>query len=551
MLSTFAPLLLAALAAGDGPWLRVNNVGYRPDDPKIAVLSSARPLEGTFRVGGLEAPIGPDQGAWGPFAHNYRLDFSALRAPGRHRIHFGAVESPEFTIGPDVFDPASAALLDFIRRQRCGPEPVAGMRPCHLQDAIDTTSGARLDLTGGWHDAADRLKHMITTSYCVAALLLCEREDARAEGRYGASLIRRLHPAPDVVYVQIGDDRDHMPPQALPPDDQSDYGHGPGGPRSAWRATGAPEGPRFQNQSNGLANLAGRCAAALALAGDLDAARSLERLARSRPGCAMSVPVKAPYHYGETTYSDDLEWAAVELHRATRDPAFLDLAIAAADAAADNPGMGYARHGHYEFFPYVNLAHWRLYPLVGPEVKDRLAGYYRTGLERVRRRAERNPYRAGTPFVWCSTNDVIAFATQARLYQAMTGDDRYRTLAAEARDWIFGRNPWGVSMVVGVPDSPGLASSRPHFVEHRLGVRLPVGGLVDGPVTRAINDGLKFEPFGADPLSPFQSEVAVYHDVFADFSTNEPILDGSVSLLLLLDLWPRQSPGNDRAPGAK
>ena len=107
--------------------------------------------------------------------------------------------------------------------------------------------------------------------------------------------------------------------------------------------------------------------------------------------------------------------------------------------------MGKTKHGHYEFFPYVNLAHWRLYPLVDDATKKELAGFYRTGLERVRALAERNPYRLGTPLVWCSTNDVIAFATQAVLYEQMTGDRTYRAMATEARDWIFGRNPWGVS----------------------------------------------------------------------------------------------------------
>jgi hypothetical protein len=274
----------------------------------------------------------------------------------------------------------------------------------------------------------------------------------------------------------------------------------------------------------------------MALSGDLDVARSLYRLAQAHPGAAMSIPVRSPYYYGESTYLDDLEWAAVELYRATREPSFLDQAIAYADKAGDNPWMGMERHGHYEFFPYVNLAHWRLYPLVGSPVKERLAQYYCAGLERIRQRALRNPYRIGTPLVWCSTNDVVAFATQARLYELMTGDTSFRALAAEARDWIFGRNPWGVSFVLGVPRE-GVAASRPHHLFYKLAHRLPVGGLVDGPVMRSINESLKFSAFGTDPLAHFQSEVAVYHDEFADFSTNEPIIDGTVSLLLLLDLW--------------
>lgn len=521
---------------GPGPWIRVNQVGYLPGDPKVAVLSGPGPLAGTFRVGDFQADIGPDQGAWGPFAHNYRLDFSAVRGPGRFRVRFGEVESPEFSVGPDAYAKVPDALLRFMQIQRCGDDPIAGEPKCHLQDAIDVHTNEKVDLVGGWHDAADRLKHMITTSYCVGALRLVRGESAQAEARHGAPLIKKLHPKPDVIYVQVGDDRDHRPPATLWHDDRSDYGHGPGGPRSAWPATGKPEGPKYKNASTGKASLAGRCAAVMALMGDVETARSMYKLARESPGVAMSVPVLAPHYYGESSDQDDLEWGAVELYRATKEPRFLADAVAHADRAGDNAWMGKDAHGHYEFFPYVNLAHWRLHELVEPDVQARLAGYYRAGLGRIRDRALKNPYRIGTPIVWCSTNDVIAFATQARLYEAMTGDDRFRGLAAEARDWIFGRNPWGVSFVIGVPEG-GVASSRPHHMFHRLAKRLPVGGLVDGPVTRAINESLKFSPFENDPLAPFQSDFAVFHDEYADFSTNEPIIDGTVSLLLLLDVW--------------
>jgi hypothetical protein len=518
---------------GDGgPWIRVNQVGYLPGDPKIAILSSGRPLEGTFRVGELTADIGADLGAWGPFAHNYRLDFTSVDEPGEYRVAFGDVESPRFRIGPDAYRDVPAKLLEFMQLQRCGDNPVTGEK-CHQQDGFDVTTGERVDLVGGWHDAGDRLKHMITTSYCVAALFLADAED---EARHGAALIKKIHPSPDVIYVQIGDDRDHMPPETLWHDDQSDYGRGPGGPRAGWRALGKPDGPKYQNASTGVANLAGRSAAAMALAGELDAARSMYRLAQARPGVAMSVPVRAPYYYGESSYFDDLEWAAVELFLATKDEKFLREALEYAHQAAGNPWMGLDKHGHYEFFPYVNLAHWRLYPHVDAAAQAKLAEYYREGLERIRLRAEKNPYRFGTPLVWCSTNDVVALATQATLYEQMTGDKRYRELAAEARDWIFGRNPWGTSFVIGVP-AGGVAASRPHHLFWKLKGHLPVGGLVDGPVTKEINDSLKFSSFDGDELARFQCDVAVYHDLFADFSTNEPIIDGTASLLLLVHLW--------------
>jgi len=168
-----------------------------------------------------------------------------------------------------------------------------------------------------------------------------------------------------------------MPPSTLWHDDRSDYGRGPGGPRAAWRATRQPEGPKYQNNSDGLANLAGRSAVAMALAGDAGTARSLYRLAQSKLGCAMSVPVKSKYYYGESTYQDDLEWAATELFIATKDDAFRNEAMNYARQAGVNPWMGRDRHGHYEFFPYVNLAHWRLWPHVGPAERRRTATFWR------------------------------------------------------------------------------------------------------------------------------------------------------------------------------
>lgn len=527
-----SPAVAADTQPAAGPWIRVNLIGYLPDDPKIAVLSGDEPLKGSFTVGDFMADIGPDCGAWGPFRHNYRLDFSAQNKPGRYEVRFGKTASPSFVIGKEAFDKVPPKLLEFMQLQRCGDNPVTGKK-CHQKDAIDTETGKAYDMVGGWHDAADRIKHIITTSYCVAALQLAGAAD---EARYGVAFLKKLHPDPDSIYVQISDDRDHSMGMELWHQDSVDYGWGKGGARPAWPATGKPEGPKHKNKSSGKASLAGRFAAAFALLGEVETAESCYRLAKKYPGNAMSVPVKAPYHYGESTWQDDVEWGATELYRVTKKPQYLTDAIEAAHADGVSPWMGKDRHGHYEFFPYVNLGHWRLYPLVEKPEQEKLAGYYRTGLERVEAKAKQNPYRLGTPLVWCSCNDVVAFATQAVLYEKMTGDTRFRSIAAEARDWIFGRNPWGVSFVIGVPEG-GPCSSKPHHMFYRLNYRLPAGGLVDGPVYKDINDSLKFSPFDDDAYARFQSDVAVYHDCFADFSTNEPIIDGTVSLLLMLEVW--------------
>ena len=249
-------------------WIRANQIGYLPDDPKIALLSAQFPV-GNFHCRDFRAAIGEDCGAWGPFAHNYRLDFSALHTPGTYQVQFGDQQSLPFKIGDDAYESVPEKLLEFMQLQRCGNNPVTGVK-CHQLDAVDSITNEKVDLVGGWHDAADRLKHMITTTYCVAALYLA---GATEEADYGAMLVRKIFQQPDRLYVQIGDDRDHMPPAPCGTMIRVIMDLGREGARR-WRATGKPEGPKYQNQSTGLATSRAQCAA-LTLADDLEASRAL------------------------------------------------------------------------------------------------------------------------------------------------------------------------------------------------------------------------------------------------------------------------------------
>src|SRR5206468_1052518 len=116
---------------------------------------------------------------------------------------------------------------------------------------------------------------------------------------------------------------------------------------------------------------------------------------------------------------------------------------------------------HYQFYPFMNAGHFALHALVDDGVRAELAGHYRQGLEAAARLAERNPYGVGVPFIWCSNNLVVAVATQAFLYERMTGEVRFRSLLRAHWDWLLGRNPWGVSMFTGLPED-GAFPRNPH-----------------------------------------------------------------------------------------
>src|SRR5690606_4969912 len=144
---------------------------------------------------------------------------------------------------------------------------------------------------------------------------------------------------------------------------------------------------------------------------------------------------------------------------------------------------------HYQYYPFINLGHYELAKHVDSKGKAELMGYYQDGIEQVWGRAKQNAFYRGVPFIWCSNNLTVAFAIQCLWYQDLTGDQQYAELAQANIDWLFGLNPWGTSMVYGLP-SWGDTPTDPHSAFTHL-KNYPIdGGLVDGPVYTQIFENL-------------------------------------------------------------
>jgi len=82
---------------------------------------------------------------------------------------------------------------------------------------------------------------------------------------------------------------------------------------------------------------------------------------------------------------------------------------------------------------------------------------------------------------------------------------------------------------------PGAIPVDPHSAFTHL-KNYPIdGGLVDGPVYGSIYKSLiGIQLKDADEYADWQSDLAVYHDDYGDYSTNEPTMDGTASLIYLL-----------------
>ena len=576
------------------PVVRINQLGYLPDGLKVAVACAldAERITG-FRVEDERGRVvhGPqavtDAGAFGPCRTTYRLDFSAVRTPGRYVVIAtgpgGEARSPAVKIDAMAYVASADTLLAYMRQQRSGYNPYF-RDSVHRKDGIIVDDPARagqfINVSGGWADAGDYLQYVATSSYATFTMMMAYRDnphaygdghDARGlpgsngvpdvldEARHGLDWLLRMFPSDDQMYNQLGDDRDHSYLD-LPPNDSSDYGWGKGGYRPVYPCTGQPQGiVRTKNRSTGKASTAGKYAAAFALGAQLwaerdpaFAAKLRERAAaayevgRKHPGVCQTAPGGSPYFYEEDNWVDDMELGASQLYALTGQARYLREAVEYARQEPVTPWMGADTANHYQWFPWHNNGHYEVWRGAGrandAATRRLMADYYRQGLQKVVDRGQ-NGFRIGIPFIWCSNNLMASFATQAMLYRQMTGDTRFLEYEAAALDWLFGANPWGTSMVVNLPHD-GVWSKDPHtVVALQFGPESQTGGLLDGPVYRSIYENLKgIALHDADEFAAYNTGFIVFHDDMGDYSTNEPIMDGTANLSYLLSaMVPRPS----------
>ncbi|HEU4747781.1 MAG TPA: glycoside hydrolase family 9 protein [Gemmatimonadaceae bacterium] len=556
--------------------IRVNQLGYLPDAPKVAVVCALDSVEvRTFsltRSGSAHVVERPVVAArpFGPCVTAYRLDFSDVRTEGDYRLAAGTAAPVMVRIRRDAYAGAADTLLYYMREQRSGYNPVF-RTVVHLYDGIVVDDSARagrfVPVTGGWADASDYLQYVMTSANATYVMMMAYRDHPRAfadafdarglpggngiadvldEARHGLTWLLRMFPSDDEMYNQLGDDRDHNY-WDLPHTDSSNYGWGHGRERPVYPCTGKPQGLfTNKNRSNGFASTAGKYASAFALAASLFRARdpafsgrlqqralAAYEIGKRKPGVCQGAPARAPYFYEEDNWVDDMELAAAELYALTRDKRYLRDALAYAAREPVTPWMGADTARHYQWYPWHNNGHYAIWRNARAEDRQTVAEYYRKGLTAVVLRAD-NAFRIGIPFIWCSNNLMASFATQAYLYRRMTGDNQFREYEQAALDWLFGTNPWGVSMVIGLPHNGAFARDPHSVVAKEMKIEL-TGALLDGPVYRSIYQNLRgIRLHEADEYAPFNTGFIVYHDDVGDYSTNEPIMDGTANLSYLL-----------------
>jgi len=234
--------------------------------------------------------------------------------------------------------------------------------------------------------------------------------------------------------------------------------------------------------------------------------------------------------------------AAAEMYSTFGKSDYLEQAVNYGRLEPVTPWMGVDSARHYQWYPFINLGNYHL-AVQNNDMKAQkeFIRNMRTGLWRVKQRAEGDAFLNGIPFIWCSNNLTVAFITQCRLYNEITGSDEFLEIETAMRDWLFGVNPWGASMIVGYP-ADGDTPADPHSAFTHLHNMPITGGIVDGPIYSSIYNSLIGVYLAKeDEYAPFQSNVVVYHDDYADYSTNEPTMDGTASMCYYMGYLSKQA----------
>lgn len=577
-----ASLIFSFIPKGNtNEWIRINRLGYIPKGIKVAVwcgkdassIDSFDLIDSSSGKVVFKGKAGKSFGAYGPFENTYRLNFSSFRKAGTYYVKAGKAISPSFKINKDVYKGTADFCLFYLRQQQSGFNPFL-KDSCHTHDGYTMygpmPDSTHIDVVGGWHDASDYLQYSATSANATWHLLAAYRDfpdvftdkkkengldgkdtipDVLDEAKWGLDWLLKMHPRPDWMFNQLGDDRDHRG-MRIPGEDTF---YGKGFERPVYFINGEPQQRgKFMNHTTGTSSTAAKFASAFSLGATLfeksnpsfaneltNHAKSAIKYALIKPGVTQTVSVLSPYIYAEDNWTDDMELAFAMLAKSANNYNYnrtqlLDSSIKYSKEEKVTPWFYRDTANHYQYYPFINLGHYELAKQLKGKERDSIVSYYKQGIADVWSRAKENAFYRGVPFIWCSNNLTTSFAIQCIWYQKLSGDNSFSQLEQANIDWLFGCNPWGTSMVYGLP-SGGDTPVDPHSAFTHIGHYPIYGGMVDGPVYTSIYKNLiGIKLYNDDPYAQFQSNLAVYHDDYGDYSSNEPTMDGTASLVYLL-----------------
>ncbi len=548
-------------AAEPGQAVLVDQVGYRPDDPKEAVV---RADEATFEVvdaasgetvtsGDLSAPT--DDDASGDTVRHATFD---VREPGTYRLAAGdgAAQSREFEVGAGIYGRTLAEICRRYTLRRANTrieDPVTDLAygPGHPQDREARLyfdgefrdEGERVDVHGGWYDAGDYGKYVTPGAVTVAQLLLAyerdpdtfesgqlslpagvstaEREaglpDLLAEAKFELEWLERMQRPDGAVYHKVAG-RSWPAMDTRPSEDTQ--------PRYV-----------FGLSTYGTGMVAGAMAMAARAYREFDADFADRMLASARDAFAFLEANPDPVFrrddgqnagsggYAKETDRTERFWAAAELLKTTGDARFTEYLESelAPQFEATPPAVSWANT--------LLLGHWAYYTAEAADpgrraaVGDRLVADADRLVERVRSEGYRVALSTDQ-YYWASAKLAVAQGVKLLLANEVEAREAYVDAALDQVHYVLGRTPTARSYVTG---SGEAAPENPHSrTVESTGVNVP-GNLVGGPNAEGGDPALDELIATEDP-----PPAKCYLDETASYASNEPAIDYAAPLVVAL-----------------
>jgi len=554
------PLLLlacsAAFAAEATLEIKVDQAGYLPAAPKIAVVAAQKPATEFLvrRSAGDAVAWRGKPSASRPDADSgdavQLANFSALSESGRYYLEVpGVGRSWSFAIGADVYQRAYYLAMRSYYGQRCGtavdlgPE-FPGFRhdACHLEGAWHASSGKTGPRAshGGWHDAGDYGRYVVNSGISTGTLLWTwEMFGARLSpiklnipesGNGTPDILSEIKWNLDWMLSMQDDDGGVWPKQTserfcgfIMPEKDTLVSYVMGAGQEPYKTSCA------------TADFAAVMAIAARAFRPFDRAYADRSLVAARKAWAWvekhpdvtfhNPPGVNTGEYGDDNCADERLWAAAELWRTTGDAPYENYFLA-----------------HYaEFHPAAtrpqwwskvsNLALWT-YVLGGGKNAAASSAIQKESLaaaDQIVERTTANGYRNSLiriDYEWGSNGNVANYGMQLVVANAFHPDPRYRNAALENLHYLLGRNTFSLSFVTQVGEHPYRhPHHRPSAADNNPE---PWPGLLSGGPNPERGDA------AAKKLPPDLPPAKVYVDDEGSYSTNEIAINWNAPLVFLL-----------------
>lgn len=505
-------------------YIRTNQVGFKPDDLKTAILfSNENLLNKSFSIVNLKNnkkifsnEIKDEIKPWAKFKYAYRIDFSSVKNEGEYFIKVKNDKSLSFKIGNKIYDGIVDSLLLFLRVQRCGPTNPYLHGVCHLWDSprvIGDNTVTSVDVTGGWHDAADYIKFFSTTAYTTYTLLFTyeffkdksdfdknknSAPDILEEARIGIDWLIRANYNEKKFITQVQDLRDHENNWRLPENDSLKF-----------------DRPAFVGIGK---NQIGIFVATLSLASKIWKERFYDdqfsnkclEMAKKMYALRNSVPDVDSTHFGfyqDKNFYGKLALGAIELYNITKDFSYLNDAKIYADSAKSDYWWSW---GDINSFAHYKIAKY----------EPRFKNYLLNNLIAFNNFKDSTSFNNAAIETWGTNNTILGIALQTILWKKLTNGKEFDSLFYFQRDYILGKNPWGISFI------SNIGKIFPHRFHSQIAYfnngYLP-GAITAGPSSKSILDNYDIERENLI-YNKFNSDSIFYYDDWADYITNEPTI---------------------------